>query len=120
MNARHAALLALSVLVASPAWLAAQEDLSGPHGLERLLPAKPELQVTRPESGDPLFTLRGRDLPAAEFLALLAARGETQILIDDAAAEPLRTTIISIDLHERRADFTIDLIAAAADRKSVV
>ncbi|MBI4880495.1 MAG: tetratricopeptide repeat protein [Planctomycetes bacterium] len=81
---------------------------------ERLLPARPEAHAAPQVDGESLFTVRGRDCPASEFLALLVGTGEAAVIVDPLAEVPLKTTILTLDLHERRAEYIIELIAAAS------
>ncbi len=98
-------LVLAGAVLAPPAW--AQDQ-------ERLLPARAEVHAAPQVDGETLFSMRGRDCPAAEFLALLVGTGQAAVIVDPLAEVPLKTTIVTLDLHERRAEYVIELIAAAA------
>lgn len=81
---------------------------------ERLLPSRPEVKAHEQTDGEVLYSIRGRDATAADFLGLIVAEGRLAVVVDPLAEVPLRSTVLTIDLHEKRADFVIELIAAAA------
>ena len=83
-------------------------------GNDRLLPAKTEVSIKRQVGGTELYTLRGRDTRASEVLTMMVEAGDVTVIVDSLAEKLLRTTIITVDLYERRAGYVIDLIAAAA------
>jgi len=83
-------------------------------GNDRLLPAKAEVSVKQQSGGLELYTLRGRDTRASEVLTMMAEASEVTVIVDSSAEKLLRTTIVTVDLYERRAGYVIDLIAAAS------
>lgn len=86
-----------------------------------LLPARVEVRLSTDGSaegsgdGEPRFSVRGRDCSVAEFLTAMGKTGVYVIKADPAADTALVSTLVTIDLHDRRADSIIELVAAAAD-----
>jgi tetratricopeptide (TPR) repeat protein len=79
-----------------------------------LLPRRPEVVVREAVDGTPRFTVRGRDCAIEDILAVLRERGRLEIVRDDAAEKPLRSTLATVELYERRPDQIVELLAAAA------
>ncbi|MFH0945510.1 MAG: tetratricopeptide repeat protein [Planctomycetota bacterium] len=96
---------ALTVLLGGALWA---------QGNDRLLPAQTEVSIKKQAGDTELYTLRGRDTRASEVLTMMVEAGDVTVIVDSLAERLLRTTIVTVDLYERRAGYVIDLIAAAA------
>lgn len=83
-------------------------------GSDRLLPSRTEVTTRKGSDGTILYTLRGRDARASEVLTLMVDVGDIEVIVDALAEKLLRTTIVTVDLFERKANYVVELIAAAA------
>src|SRR5262249_39799545 len=89
---------------------AAQEAAAG----EVRLPPRPEVTRAAPARGEATYTVRGRDCAAADFLLALAPAASLVLDADSRAQAALVETIVTVDLHDRPANETLELLAAAA------
>lgn len=88
-------------------------DALAQSGVE-LLPRRPEVTARESKDGTLRISVRGRDCSARDFLSAIGERSGIEVLADAVAEKPLKDTLLTVELYERRPESIIELIAASA------
>ena len=80
----------------------------------RLLPGKPEVKLSGSRLGELLIDARGKDVSAFDLLMTISAIEQIHVIVDDRAADELRSAVVTVDLRNRALADVVDLVGAAA------